>query len=124
MTRWACIGCWSEGRGDAPGECPECHGEAFFESDRFDADGRRMRECWTSMPPAAEPTVRLHKPSWRWLCVGCWTEGDGWHPAECPTCHETEAWFHTTSNSDRSVRAIFDDLFDRILGAPKGKTKH
>lgn len=60
---------------------------------------------------------------WRWLCTECWTEGEDPTPDACPSCGCRDAWYETARHGGRPMKEVYGDLFDQLLGPPKGVTK-
>ncbi|MCX2696222.1 hypothetical protein [Ochrobactrum chromiisoli] len=61
---------------------------------------------------------------WRWLCVECDTEGQGWKPERCPTCGLTDSWYMNNSCADdpRTMTQILaDDIFEHLKDKKIGK---
>lgn len=59
MTRWTCTECWSEGRTDAPRECPHCQAVGTtWETDDADDDPRLLPLVFWDIRQNAESKTR------------------------------------------------------------------
>ena len=69
------------------------------------------------------PTQQEIQQSWRYLCLGCLTEGHGLPPHECPRCHERKR-FYATGEHGADPRSLRDIYRTTILGIDVAKKSH